>query len=84
MHERVELSVTVPVYNEEDNVRALVSSIVTVLRPLGRSFEVILVDDGSQDSTVAQLRSLLAETPELRVVELSCNFGQTLALQEVQ
>lgn len=77
----VELSVAVPVYDEEDNVRALVNGIVTSLRPLGRRFEVLVVDDGSRDATAEVLRSLVPSTPELRVVELSRNFGQTLALQ---
>ena len=81
MEETVELSVTVPVYNEEENVRALVAGLAAVLRPLERSFELVVVDDGSSDETVSVLRGLLDDIPELRVVELSRNFGQTLALQ---
>jgi len=81
MNGSVELSVTVPVYNEEANVQTLVNNIVTILRLHGRPFEVIVVDDGSEDRTLAVLRDLLDHTPELRVVELSRNFGQTLALQ---
>jgi len=81
VEQTVELSVTVPVYNEEENVRALVAGLAAVLRPLERSFELVVVDDGSSDETVSVLRGLLEDIPELRVVELSRNFGQTLALQ---
>ena len=75
------VSVVVPVYNEEDNVAALVRGIATSLRALGRRFEIVVVDDGSRDATVGRLRAAQAEAPELVVVALRRNFGQTLALQ---
>ena len=52
-----------------------------MLRPLGHPFELIVVDDGSSDATVDTLCGLLAATPELVVVGLRRNFGQTSALQ---
>jgi glycosyltransferase involved in cell wall biosynthesis len=75
------LSVVVPVYNEAESARALVEQICGALRPLGRRFELICVDDGSRDATLAVLRAALADHPELVVVALRRNFGQTLALQ---
>jgi glycosyltransferase involved in cell wall biosynthesis len=75
------LSVVVPVYDEEENARALVETVVSALRPLGVPFELVVVDDGSRDATLAALRELLPLVPELVVVALSRNFGQTLALQ---
>jgi glycosyltransferase involved in cell wall biosynthesis len=69
------------VYNEEANVRPLVERIAAALRPLGRPAEIVVVDDGSSDGTLAELRQLLAQTPELVVVALRRNFGQTPALQ---
>lgn len=75
------LSVVVPVYNEESNAAPLVEGIVEAVRPLGIPFELIVVDDGSSDATVPVLRSKAAQTPELVVVALRRNFGQTPALQ---
>lgn len=75
------LSVVVPVFDEEENVGPLVEGIVSAVRSLGRPFEVVVVDDGSSDGTLAALRALVPRTPELVVVALRRNFGQTLALQ---
>jgi glycosyltransferase involved in cell wall biosynthesis len=75
------LSVVVPTYNEEANAIPLVRGLVAVLRSMPLPFELIVVDDGSRDATVAQLRSLLPTTPELVIVRLRRNFGQTPALQ---
>jgi glycosyltransferase involved in cell wall biosynthesis len=74
------ISVVIPVYDEEPNVRRLVEEIVGVLRPLGLPFEVVIVDDASRDGTLSALRDLLVSTPELVVIALRRNFGQTLAL----
>ena len=75
------LSVVVPTYNEEANAVPLVRGLVAVLQGMKLPFELIVVDDGSRDSTVAQLRSLLSTTPELVILRLRRNFGQTSALQ---
>ncbi len=75
------VSVVVPVRDEEENLEPLVRDIVAVLRPLEASFELIVVDDGSQDASWETLRGLAASTPELVAVRLRRNFGQALALQ---
>jgi glycosyltransferase involved in cell wall biosynthesis len=75
------LSVVVPVFNEESNVRPLTRGVVDAVRPLGLPFELIIVDDGSTDRTPHALRELVPETPELIIIRLRRNFGQTLALQ---
>lgn len=75
------LSVVVPVYNEEANAEPLVRTIVEAVRPLGLPFELVIVDDGSRDGTLHALRGMVGEVPELVVVALRRNFGQTLALQ---
>jgi len=77
----VSVSVVVPVYNEEENARPLVESIVDSLRELDTAYEMIVVDDGSSDATMDRLRGLQREFPELVVLALRRNFGQTLALQ---
>ncbi len=70
------LSVVVTVYNEEPNVRPLVERITNALE--GYDYEIIYVDDGSTDGTVAALRSLAL--PQLRIIEFRKNYGQSLAL----
>src|SRR5215510_6822334 len=76
----MELSVVIPVYNEEENVEPLFQEIKGVLTSLDKSFEVITVDDGSKDDTFAALRRLHCREPSLKVVRLKRNFGQTAAL----
>jgi glycosyltransferase involved in cell wall biosynthesis len=76
----MELSVVVPVYNEEANVEPLIGEINGVLCHLGKSYEVVVVDDGSEDQTFAVLSKLHREQPTMKVVRLKRNFGQTAAL----
>lgn len=77
----ISVSVVVPVFDEAENARRLVGEVVEALRPTGLRFELLVVDDGSRDGTAAILRGLAREVPELGVVVLRRNFGQTLALQ---
>ena len=77
---RPELSIVVPLYNEEESLPLLVEKLLAALRPLGRSFELVLVDDGSSDGTASVLRRLSAQTPELVAVLLRRNYGQTPAM----
>ena len=76
----LQLSVVVPLYNEEESLRPLVERILAHVRPLGLAFELVLVDDGSRDGTAAGLRQLVSETPELVAVLLRRNYGQTAAM----
>jgi len=75
------VSVVIPVYNEADNLRELVERVGAALAPTGRSFELILVDDGSADGSAEILRSLAATHPWLRPFVLIRNYGQSTALQ---
>jgi len=70
-----ELSIVVPLYNEEDSLQPLLERLLTVLRPLGRSF-----DDGSRDATVSRLLECGGNDPHLQLVQLRRNFGQTAAM----
>lgn len=80
MSEAPQLSVVVPVHNEEDNIAPLVGEILTALR--GRiAFEIVYVDDTSNDATLARLRALQADTHELRVVRHLSNAGQSTAVR---
>jgi glycosyltransferase involved in cell wall biosynthesis len=60
-----DLSVVVPLFNEEASLPQLVTQLLAALRPLGRSFELVLVDDGSSDGSASLLHQLAAATPEL-------------------
>lgn len=75
----VDVSFIIPVYNEVDNVDALIREVAQTGYKLNRPFEMVLVDDGSKDGTVQALRHLSQEFPQLRVVCLKRNFGQTAA-----
>ncbi|MCP9824699.1 glycosyltransferase family 2 protein [Synechococcus sp. EJ6-Ellesmere] len=75
-----ELSVVIPLFNEEESIGPLVEQVLASLRPLGRRFELVLVDDGSSDGTAARLEELAAATPELVAVLLRRNYGQTAAM----
>jgi glycosyltransferase involved in cell wall biosynthesis len=70
------LSIIVPVYNEEVNVEPLLARIAAALPGLPAPHEVIVVDDGSRDGTIAKLRSAKRSYPWLKIVELRRNFGQ--------
>lgn len=76
----MELSVVIPVYNEEDNVEPLVREIEASLAAMGKSYEVVIVDDGSSDTTLSRLKGLQAHSQHLKVIGLKRNFGQTAAL----
>jgi glycosyltransferase involved in cell wall biosynthesis len=78
--DRPQLSVVVPLFNEEENVQPLLDELFAELAKLGRSHEVICVDDGSRDGTFAALRAIAARRPELRVIRFRLNFGQTAAM----
>ena len=78
--ERMELSIVIPVFNEEDNVLPLLDALATSLMAIGRSYEVIVVDDGSTDETFARLESRAAVDHQLLLVNLARNNGETAAL----
>ena len=75
-----EVSVVVPVHNEEGNVAALVERLRMVLDRVTGAAEIVFVDDGSRDGTLGVLRALHAGDPRVRVVALSRNFGKEVAI----
>lgn len=75
-----QLSQVVPVYNEAGNILPLVASSVEVLRGLGRPFEIILVNDGSTDTTAAEIAEAHARWPECVELRMPQNSGQAVAL----
>jgi glycosyltransferase involved in cell wall biosynthesis/uncharacterized membrane protein YbhN (UPF0104 family) len=75
-----ELSVVVPLYDEEQNVDPMVGELLDVLNGLELSSEVVLVDDGSRDQTAARAGRWCHSDPRVHLIELRRNFGQTAAL----
>lgn len=78
--EKPMLSIVVPVYNEEDNVRPLFEKIQTVCEAIGDAYEVLFVDDGSQDKTFVVLSELSKQAPQLGIIRFKKNAGQTAAM----
>ncbi len=76
----IELSVVVPLYNEAENLGALLDRLLPVLDGIGAPYEAILVDDGSRDATWAGISSVAARHPALRGLRLARNFGHQNAL----
>lgn len=76
----MDISVVVPVYNEVEAVETLCERLHGALARLGRSYEIILVDDGSRDGTWERMRSAAARFPNFRLIRLRRNFGQTAAM----
>ena len=76
----VEVSVLVPVKDEEATIQELATRVTAVLDRLGRSFEIIFVDDGSSDGTVKRIREAHAADPRVKLVRLRRNFGKAAAL----
>jgi dolichol-phosphate mannosyltransferase len=76
----IKLSVVIPIYNEEQNISLLCERLMAVLRNLGQTFEVIAVNDGSRDGSLAELNAEAARNPQFKVIDLRRNYGQTAAL----
>jgi glycosyltransferase involved in cell wall biosynthesis len=74
-----DISVVIPMRNEAPNVDAVYRELTTTLTAFGRSYELVIVDDGSTDDTFARLAALQATDPRLRVIRFRRNFGQTAA-----
>jgi glycosyltransferase involved in cell wall biosynthesis len=77
----LDLSVVIPVYNEEESVTHLVEELHAALDPTGLRFELVLVDDGSTDRTWPSMLALSDKDPSLHLVQFRRNFGQTAAMQ---
>jgi glycosyltransferase involved in cell wall biosynthesis len=76
----MDLSVVIPIYNEEENLLLLYQQVQETLSALGRAYEIITVDDGSSDGSFRVLTHLHRQDPRLKVIRFRRNFGQTAAL----
>lgn len=75
----VELSIIIPLYNEEQNVAPLHAELSAILKSMAVPHEIVLVDDGSTDGTFEVLRRIQSSDPHVRVLRFARNFGQTAA-----
>lgn len=76
----LDLSVVIPVYNEQENLPELLSRLLKVLNTIGLSYEIVFVDDGSKDQSPSLLYQLSGQDEHLVVVELARNFGHQIAV----
>ncbi len=76
----IELSVVIPAFNEEQNIPALYGRLVAALDPLGMRYELIVVNDGSSDGTLARLHELAAADSRVVAIDLARNFGHQVAI----
>ncbi|MGF1539636.1 MAG: glycosyltransferase family 2 protein [Pleurocapsa sp.] len=75
-----ELSIVIPLYNEEENIDYLFERVIAVLDKLQTSYEIICINDGSQDNTLKYLIDYHYQNPMIKVINLSRNFGKEIAL----
>jgi undecaprenyl-phosphate 4-deoxy-4-formamido-L-arabinose transferase len=78
--ERLDLSVIVPIFNEAPTLEELTARLITTLHRLGKSYEVIFVDDGSTDDSAKLLKTLYIYHPAVKVIRLNRNYGQHIAI----
>jgi glycosyltransferase involved in cell wall biosynthesis len=78
--ERPDLSLLVPMFNESVGISVFFDAIEPILAKLGLSYEIVCIDDGSSDDTVAQLVARHRADPRIKLIELSRNFGKDTAL----
>ena len=77
----MKLSIVIPVYNERENIAVLYRQLIQVLQPLGRPYEILFVDDGSQDGSREELKNVAAHDANVKLVLFRRNYGQTAAMQ---
>ena len=80
MKRKIDISIVIPLYNEEENVELLYESVSSALKQSGKQWEIIMVDDGSSDATFKILKKIAAEEKGAKVISFRRNFGQTAAM----
>lgn len=81
MNNFLDVSIVIPLYNEEESVDALHREVTAAAEGLGRTYELILVNDGSRDGTLEKLRAIAERDPRVKAVSFRKNCGQTAAIQ---
>ncbi len=76
----MDLSIVIPIYNEEENIDALYSEVQSATEPLQMETEILFIDDGSSDRSASLLTTIAAQDPQVKFIRFRRNFGQTAAL----
>jgi glycosyltransferase involved in cell wall biosynthesis len=76
----IDLSIIVPLYNEEECIQPLYDAVVQSIEPLHMNYEILFVDDGSKDATFSKSRELAEKDGHLRVIKFRKNYGQTAGM----
>ena len=76
----MDLSLVIPVFNEEENIMQLYDEILETMEGLNIDYEVLFIDDGSTDETQSLLKKIQEEDPHIKIIIFRRNFGQTAAL----
>jgi len=79
-HENPQVSIVIPVFNEEDNLYPLYQNLEFELNSIGKTWEIVFVDDGSKDKSADVLRTISCRDGRVKVIRLKRNFGQTAAM----
>ena len=74
-----QLSIVLPIYNEEESIPHLLEELIPALEEIGQTFEIVCIDDGSSDNSFEELKKLRAQDERVRIVRFRRNFGQTAA-----
>jgi glycosyltransferase involved in cell wall biosynthesis len=80
LNTKPELSVIVPFFNEEESIERMHAAIVDAVEPIGKSFEMVFVDDGSRDQTLERAVDIARRDSRVRIVKFRRNYGQTPAM----
>jgi glycosyltransferase involved in cell wall biosynthesis len=75
-----DLSIVIPIYNESENIDHLYDELTAALEAIGRTYEVVAVDDGSRDDSYARLKAIHERDPRWQIISFRRNFGQTAAM----
>ncbi len=80
MSNQIDISIVIPIFNEEDSISKLINEVLTSMRRRSESFEIIIVNDGSNDDSAQVLKSLSRKFEEVTSIFLRKNYGQTAAM----
>ena len=78
---KTDISIVIPVYNEEENIPHLAESLQSVLEKLGKKYEVLLIDDGSKDKSYEKLADIHEKNKNFKIIRFRRNYGQTQAMR---
>lgn len=76
----MDISIVIPVFNEDESTPLLYTELNEVLTRIGRSYEIIFINDGSSDNTLENLKKIRSENSNVKIIDLNRNFGQTAAI----